>query len=154
MDVKCFRTVIHVVLTLLVTTHLCSTLKTQSPPSSASNTSSVNAGYDLPVNLTVVVIEPADNSQYSLKRVLPFMDIAIEVINRLYQGIMNFSLTYGSGSCDKALVGVAAARISCSHNISVFIGPGKRLNLFSFSVFRLNSSPGSSWCSDWGTAFQ
>ncbi|CAG5121055.1 unnamed protein product, partial [Candidula unifasciata] len=122
MSNKCLLTAFRIIMTIFFVKQLWALSTTPSP--TTSNTVPEYPGYHLPVNLTAVVIETVDErNSYFLKWVLPVMDIAIEDVNRLYAGIMNLSLAYGNGSCEKSAVGVAAARISCSHNISVFIGP-------------------------------
>ncbi|BFZ21848.1 hypothetical protein BsWGS_24887 [Bradybaena similaris] len=78
-----------------------------------------------PLNLTIVVLEPTDPQSwgYSLPRVRPIIDKAVEDVNELYSGMFFISTVYGLGSCDRNIVGVSAAKISCHYNITAFIGP-------------------------------
>lgn len=81
-----------------------------------------------PLNLTIVILEPTNSSwSFSLPRVLPIIDKAVEDVNELYSGVFFISTVYGLGSCDRNIVGVSAAKISCQYNITAFIGPGKMI---------------------------
>ncbi|GFO37652.1 hypothetical protein PoB_006415700 [Plakobranchus ocellatus] len=80
--------------------------------------------FDLPIQVTIAVIDPPSAIySFSLLKILPVFDKAIPVLNELYKGRIEFQYAWGIGSCDRDVVGVEAARLSCTHNISVFIGP-------------------------------
>ncbi|GFS06198.1 guanylate cyclase [Elysia marginata] len=87
--------------------------------------SSDHASYDLqlPVQVTMAVLEPIGRWSFSLPKLLPVMDFAVAEMNEKYRGRIEFDYAWGLGSCERDVVGVEAARLSCSHNISVFIGP-------------------------------
>ncbi|KAK3769288.1 hypothetical protein RRG08_057857, partial [Elysia crispata] len=78
----------------------------------------------LPIQVTMAVIEP-NNQEFSfaLPKVLPVMDYAVAKMNEKYRGRIEFRYAWGLGSCDRDVVGVEAARLSCSNNITAFIGP-------------------------------
>ena len=80
----------------------------------------------LPIQVTLTVLEPPEGGfGFTLPKVLPVMDLAVKDMNEKYQGRIAFRYAWGLGSCDRDVVGVEAARLSCSNNISVFIGPGE-----------------------------
>ena len=79
---------------------------------------------ELPIHVTLAVLEPPSEWFLTLPMVVPVMDLAVADMNEKYRGRIKFGYAWGLGSCDRDVVGVEAARLSCSHNISVFIGPG------------------------------
>lgn len=82
--------------------------------------------YELPIDVTIVTIEPYNpNLWFGLPLTEPIMEMAVEHVNTLYEGRIRFHLVTANGSCSRDVVGVSAAEISCSNNISVFIGTSK-----------------------------
>ncbi|KAK0044791.1 atrial natriuretic peptide receptor 1 [Biomphalaria pfeifferi] len=103
----------HILLTSFVW-HLCASVT--SPTSSYP--------LRLPADVIIVSLEPSALSwNFARPKVLPAMDLAVEHLNLEHQGAIRFKLVSREGSCEKGGVGVAAAKISCLYNISVFVGP-------------------------------
>ncbi|KAH9498148.1 hypothetical protein Btru_008389 [Bulinus truncatus] len=101
-----------------------------STPASPSSTP-----LDLPIDVTIASLEPSVASwAFARQKVLPAIDLAVEQLNVEHDGVIRFKAVNDEGSCDKNVVGVAAARISCQHNISIFIGPGKLADVLSVKL--------------------
>lgn len=132
-----FRIVLEsLILLASVKFYICDAETTEEPTTTITPNQTFTANQ--PYNMTLVVLEPVDGGwSFLLPKVLPVMDMAIGYVNQLYSGIVRFNLVYDKGSCERNVVGVSAARISCAHNISVFIGPGRFSLYFKQILFLL-----------------